>query len=98
MVVSIQLNTLPPFVPKCLPTSPQIDVLHVPNEVERPGLRVVYPFEATLDRLLTQLTKEFKLYFLKNVCPKPSVIMLLKLRQRMEETFSNFVAQFTYEI
>lgn len=38
------------------------------------------------------LVKEFEFYFLKNICPRPLAIMLLRLKQRKEETLSNFVA------
>ena len=37
------------------------------------------------------LAKEFELYFLKNICLRPLAIMLLGLKQRKEETFSNFI-------
>lgn len=46
----------------------------------------------------TQLAKEFELYFLKNVCSKLSVIMLLRLRKGEEETLFDFVARFTNKI
>ncbi|THU67036.1 hypothetical protein C4D60_Mb05t20430 [Musa balbisiana] len=60
------------------------DVPHIPNDAERIGVGV--------------LTKEFKLYFIKNICLKPSMIMLLGVRQEEEETLFNFVAQFTNKI
>lgn len=45
-----------------------------------------------------QLEKEFKLYFLRNVRPRPATMMLLGLRQGKEEILANFVNQFTNEI
>lgn len=38
------------------------------------------------------LAKEFELYFLENVDPRPSTIMLLKLKQGEEEILFNFIA------
>lgn len=38
-----------------------------------------------------QLAKEFELYFLANVCPKLSMMVLLRPRQMEDEPISHFV-------
>lgn len=67
---------------------------YIPNDIERPNTRVVYSPKATLGRL----AKEFEFYFLGNIYPKPTVVMLLKLKQREEKTLSNFISRFTNKI
>lgn len=44
------------------------------------------------------LEKEFKFHFLINMRPKPTIMILLGLKQGKEETLANFVNRFTNKI
>lgn len=45
-----------------------------------------------------ELAKEFKLHFLRNVHPRPMVVMLLRFGQGEEEILLDFVTRFMNEI